>query len=162
MVDDPNKAQAHLQPPQPNSHLKNLDRLVGTWERQRAVVPSRSTRRLPQHLVMVHFIPRLWGWLCLVLLRQGVSEAAEHYYRASTPLLHTSSEGPARLLYCSLENSPSKLMLMLAAPSQASNSLVRNLLGVFILAAGFLGSVASLPKAVLVERCARFRQASSR
>ena len=59
MVDDPNKAQAHLQPPQPNSHLKNLDRLVGTWERQGAVFTSRSTRRLPQHLVMVHFIPRL-------------------------------------------------------------------------------------------------------
>ena len=68
MVDDPNKAQAHLQPPQPIPHLKNLDRLVGTWERQRAVFPSRSTRRLPQHLVMVHLIPRLWGCLCLVLL----------------------------------------------------------------------------------------------
>jgi hypothetical protein len=51
-------------------------------------------------------------------------------------------------------------MLMLAAPNQASDSLVRNLLGVFILAAGFLGSVATLPKAVSVERCARFRQAS--
>ena len=68
MGDDPNKAQAHLQPPQPNAHLKNLDRLVGTWERQGAVFTSRSTRRLPQHLVMVHLIPRLWGCLCLVLL----------------------------------------------------------------------------------------------
>src|SRR5215203_5077676 len=47
MVDDPNKTQAHLQPPQPNAHLKNLDRLVGTWERQGAVFTSRSTRRLP-------------------------------------------------------------------------------------------------------------------
>ena len=53
-------------------------------------------------------------------------------------------------------------MLKLASPSHASDSLVRNLLGVFILAAGFLGSVASLPKAVLVERGARFRHASSR
>jgi hypothetical protein len=69
MVDGPNKAQAPLQPPQPIPHLKNLDRLVGTWERQRAVFPSRSTRRLPQHLVIVHLIPRLWGCLCLVLLR---------------------------------------------------------------------------------------------
>src|SRR5215204_4987779 len=38
-------------------------------------------------------------------------------------------------------------MLMLAALNRASDSLVRNLLGVFILAAGFLGSVAPLPKA---------------
>ena len=37
-------------------------------------------------------------------------------------------------------------MLMLAAPSQASDSLVRNLLGVFILSAGFLGSVALYQK----------------
>jgi hypothetical protein len=37
---------------------------------------------------------------------------------------------------------------MLAAPNRASDSLVRNLLGVFILAAGFLSSVALLPKAV--------------
>ena len=37
---------------------------------------------------------------------------------------------------------------MLAAPNQASDSLVRNLLGVFIIAAGFLNSVALLPKAV--------------
>src|SRR5829696_8696066 len=69
MADDPNKAQAHLQPPLPNPYLKNLDRLVGTWERLRAVFTSRSTRRLPLHLVMVHLIPRLWGCLCLVLLR---------------------------------------------------------------------------------------------
>jgi hypothetical protein len=27
-----NDAQAHQQPPQPNPDLKNLDRLVGTWE----------------------------------------------------------------------------------------------------------------------------------
>jgi hypothetical protein len=54
------------------------------------------------------------------------------------------------------------VMLMLAAPNRASDSLVRNLLGVFILAAGFLGSVAPLPKAWSpIERCARFRQASS-
>jgi hypothetical protein len=32
MADDTNNAQAHQQPPQPNPDLKNLDRLVGTWE----------------------------------------------------------------------------------------------------------------------------------
>jgi hypothetical protein len=32
MVDEANNAQAHQQPPQPNPDLKNLDRLVGTWE----------------------------------------------------------------------------------------------------------------------------------
>ena len=45
MVDDPNKAQARQQPPQPNPHLKNLDRLVGTWERQKGClhVPLSET-----------------------------------------------------------------------------------------------------------------------
>jgi hypothetical protein len=33
MMDDANNAQAHQQPPRPNSDLKNLaKRLVGTWE----------------------------------------------------------------------------------------------------------------------------------
>jgi hypothetical protein len=32
MVDNANNAQTHQQPPQPNPDLKNLDRLVGTWE----------------------------------------------------------------------------------------------------------------------------------
>jgi hypothetical protein len=33
MADDANNnAQAHQQPPQPSPDLKNLDRLVGTWE----------------------------------------------------------------------------------------------------------------------------------
>jgi hypothetical protein len=61
MVYDPNKAKAHLQPPQPNPHLKNLDRLGGTWERQGAVFTSRSTRRLSQHLVAVHLYSRALG-----------------------------------------------------------------------------------------------------
>jgi hypothetical protein len=59
------------------------------------------------------------------------------------------TEGPARLFYIVLLRSArAKVTLMLATPNRASDSLVRNLLGVFILAAGFLSSVALLPKAV--------------
>jgi hypothetical protein len=32
MADDVNNAQARQQPPLPHPDLKNLDRLVGTWE----------------------------------------------------------------------------------------------------------------------------------
>jgi len=32
MADDANNSQANPQPPQPNPDLKNLERLVGTWE----------------------------------------------------------------------------------------------------------------------------------
>jgi hypothetical protein len=32
MAEEANNAQAHQQPPRPNPNLKNLDRLVGTWE----------------------------------------------------------------------------------------------------------------------------------
>ncbi len=32
MTDEVNNAQTHQQPPQPSPDLKNLDRLVGTWE----------------------------------------------------------------------------------------------------------------------------------
>ena len=71
MVDEPNKAQAHLQPPQPIPHLKNLDRLVGTWERQRGVFPSRSTGRLPQHLVAVHLCSEALGLLVFSASRVG-------------------------------------------------------------------------------------------
>ena len=32
IAEEANNAQAHQQPPRPNPNLKNLDRLVGTWE----------------------------------------------------------------------------------------------------------------------------------
>ena len=32
MADDANNAQAQQQPPLPHPDLKNLDRLLGTWE----------------------------------------------------------------------------------------------------------------------------------
>jgi hypothetical protein len=32
MADETNNAQVHQRPPQPSPNLKNLDRLVGTWE----------------------------------------------------------------------------------------------------------------------------------
>ena len=76
-----------------------------------------------------------------------MSEAAEHYYRAGTPLLlHIiRRSSPASLLFS--RDQPEQTNAHARSPNQASDSLVRNLLDVFILAAGFLGSVAPLPKA---------------
>ena len=50
----------------------------------------------------------------------GGSRCTTSYYRAGTPS-YTSSEGPARLLYCSLANDPSQTQALISAKEQVTS-----------------------------------------